>query len=584
MRKFYSLIFTTLMMLASASLSAQSEATSPRMSFNIVKEVKPPLWEIVEEPHFVDEDGNSVIDADEVCKIVMKLKNIGLGDGRNLTANISATGSTTGITYSSRKIQDIATGSTATIEFPLTTDMSTVDGSASFTVFVEEPLGFNSDQYMLKVQTRAFQAPMVEVKDYVATCDNGGKLEKMKPFQLQVLIQNTQYGLAEDIAVTLMYPSNVYNLGGLDKLTIPKLEAGEAKTLTYSLLVNNQYEGSTLPLQIKVKEKFGKYAHDKSITLELNQKLVNRSIDVAARVEPKTTIVDAQLRSDVDRDIPQTENRNSHRYAIVIGNQDCTYCGYLEEAVNTDEFKAWQEAHPDYVYCYVQGVNSKDVAPNADANVFKQYCQRTLGIEESNIVLLNNATAAKMNQEIDFITRLAERDAQAEIVFYFSGHGFPDENTKEPYLIPVDVNASSLRDALSLYELYGKLTATGANRVTVFLDACFSGGGRNAGLIASRGIRVTPKKDALTGNIVVFSATSADQTALPYSEKQHGMFTYYLLKKFKDSRGECSYSELYDYLNRNVGNSSLRVNRKDQTPEVNTSPQVQDSWGGWKFN
>lgn len=560
MRKFYSLIFTTLMMLASVCLSAQSEATSPRMSFNIAKEVKPPLWEIVEEPHFVDEDGNSVIDADEVCKIVMKLKNIGLGEGRNLTANISATGSTTGISYSSRKIQNIATGSTATIEFPLTTDMSTVDGSASFTVFVEEPLGFNSDQYMLKVQTRAFQAPMVEVKDYVATCDNGGKLEKMKPFQLQVLIQNTQYGLAEDIAVTLMYPSNVYNLGGLDKLTIPKLEAGEAKTLTYSLLVNNQYEGSTLPLQIKVKEKFGKYAHDKSITLELNQKLVNRSIDVAARVEPKTTIVDAQLRSDVDRDIPQTENRNSHRYAIVIGNQD--------------------------YHSYQNGLKVEQDVPFAteDANVFKQYCQRTLGIEESNIVLLNNATAAKMNQEIDFITRLAERDAQAEIVFYFSGHGFPDENTKEPYLIPVDVNASSLRDALSLYELYGKLTATGANRVTVFLDACFSGGGRNAGLIASRGIRVTPKKDALTGNIVVFSATSADQTALPYSEKQHGMFTYYLLKKFKDSRGECSYSELYDYLNRNVGNSSLRVNRKDQTPEVNTSPQVQDSWGGWKFN
>lgn len=560
MRKFYYLIFTTLMLLASVCLSAQSEATSPRMSFNIAKEVKPPLWEIVEEPHFVDEDGNSVIDADEVCKIVMKLKNIGLGEGRNLTANISATGSTMGITYSSRKIQNIATGSTATIEFPLTTDMSTVDGSASFTVFVEEPLGFNSDQYMLKVQTRAFQAPMVEVKDYVATCDNGGKLEKMKPFQLQVLIQNTQYGLAEDVAVTLMYPSNVYNLGGLDKLTIPKLEAGEAKTLTYSLLVNNQYEGSTLPLQIKVKEKFGKYAHDKSITLELNQKLVNRSIDVAARVEPKTTIVDAQLRSDVDRDIPQTENRNSHRYAIVIGNQD--------------------------YHSYQNGLKVEQDVPFAteDANVFKQYCQRTLGIEESNIVLLNNATAAKMNQEIDFITSLAERDAQAEIVFYFSGHGFPDENTKEPYLIPVDVNASSLRDALSLYELYGKLTATGANRVTVFLDACFSGGGRNAGLIASRGIRVTPKKDALTGNIVVFSATSADQTALPYSEKQHGMFTYYLLKKFKDSRGECSYSELYDYLNRNVGNSSLRVNRKDQTPEVNTSPQVQDSWGGWKFN
>ena len=52
-------------------------------------------------------------------------------------------------------------------------------------------------------------------------------------------------------------------------------------------------------------------------------------------------------------------------------NQGCTFCGYLEEAVNTSTFKAWQAAHADNIYCYVQGVNSKDVAPNAGANVIK---------------------------------------------------------------------------------------------------------------------------------------------------------------------------------------------------------------------
>ena len=52
-------------------------------------------------------------------------------------------------------------------------------------------------------------------------------------------------------------------------------------------------------------------------------------------------------------------------------NQGCTECGKLENAVNTDTFKAWQAAHADYIYCYVQGVNSKDVAPNAGANVIK---------------------------------------------------------------------------------------------------------------------------------------------------------------------------------------------------------------------
>lgn len=552
----------TALILAVFTLStmAQSEATSPRMSFNIAKEVKPPLWEIVEEPYFVDADGNHAVDANEDCKIVMKIKNIGMGDGAGLTAKISASGTQSGITVRNQKLPTVKVGATATVEFPISANMNTADGQVEFNVYVDEPMGFSTEHYTLKVQSRKFQSPMIEVKDYVATCDNGGKLVKMKPFQLQVLIQNTQYGLGENVTVTLKYPDHVYNLEGQDVTNIPKMYAGESKTLTYSLLVNNQYDEPTLPLQVLVKEKYGKYAQDKTITLELNQTLVNRSIEVASQVTPQASIVEAQLRSDVDRNIPETGIKNDHRYAIIIGNQD--------------------------YHSYQRGLNSEQDVPFAaeDARVFKQYCQKTLGVKEENIVLLTDATAAKMYQEIELVVQLANLDPQAEIIFYYAGHGYPDESTKEPYLIPVDVNATTLSSALSLYELYGKLTSTGASRVTVFLDACFSGGGRDAGLVASRGIRLTPKKDALSGNLVVFSATSADQTALPYAEKQHGMFTYYLLKKFQSSNGEFTYSELSDYLNKNVGVSSLRVNRKDQTPEVNIAPQVQDSWGEWRFN
>ena len=195
-----------------------------------------------------------------------------------------------------------------------------------------------------------------------------------------------------------------------------------------------------------------------------------------------------------------------------------------------------------------------------------------------------NATAAKMNQEIHRITLLASHEQNAESVFYYAGHGLPDEKSREPYLIPVDVNASNLDLAIPLYELCAKLSNTGAQRVTVFLDACFSGGGRDGSLVASRGIRLTPKKDDLTGNIVVFSATSADQTALQYAEKSHGMFTYFLLKKLKESNGKCTYAELFDYLGKNVYYYSVLVNNKEQSPEVRTSQQVQDSWRDWRFN
>ena len=547
-----------LLILYTGTITAQSEATSPRMSFNITKEVKPPLWEIVEAPYFVDEDDNKAIDANEKCKIVMKLKNIGLGDGLGLTAKISASGTTNGITVSDKKIPSIKVNGTATVEFPITTTIKTADGVAEFTVYVDEPLGFNTEPYKLRVQTRKFQEPLIVVKDYIVSGDNGGVLEKHKQFNLQILLQNIQQGIGENVTVKLKHPDNVLNISGQDLFTFPTWGPGETQTLNFQLIVNGRYEGTSLPLKVEISEKHGKYGQNKDINLTLNQPLASGTITVVPIIKD-TAIEDVSLRSDVDRDIPQTNKSNPHCYAIIIGNQD--------------------------YHSYQRGLNSEQDVPFAteDATMFKEYCEKTLGVDARNISFLNNATSAKMNQEIDFITRLAARDPQAEIIFYYAGHGLPNENTKEPYLIPVDVNASNLTSAIALYDLYQSLSSTNAQRITVFLDACFSGGGRDMGLVASRGIKVTPKKDALSGNIVVFSATSADQTALPYTDKKHGMFTYFLLKKLQDSKGECNYSELFDYLNESVGESSLRVNRKDQTPEVNTSLQVQDSWQNWRF-
>lgn len=548
----------SLLLLLANICFAQSEATSARMSFNIVKEVRPPLWEVVEQPYFVDADGNNAIDVNESCKIVMKLKNVGMGDGIGLIAKIEAVGDIDGITCQSKNLSTIKVGTTEIVEFPIVANMNTIDGSAEFTVYVKEPLGFDTDHYKVKVQTRKFQSPSIVVKDYLVSGDNGGVLEKSKPFNLKVLLQNVGQGPAEDVHVELVYPQNVYNVSAQDLFQFSQWPSGEARTLDFQLLVNAKYQEIVLPLSIKISEKYKKYGENKEINLTLNQPLTShQTIEVAAQVTQ--SIVDVQLHSDVDKNIPQTEKINPHCYALIIGNYD--------------------------YHSYQNGLNSEQDVPFAaeDATMFKEYCEKTLGIEAKNISFLSNATAAKMNQEIDFITRLAAHDPQAEIVFYYAGHGFPDELTKTSYLIPVDVNVTNLSSAIALYDLYQKLSATQAQKITVFLDACFSGGGRDMGLLASRGIKVTPQKDKLSGNIVVFSATTADQVALPYSDKKHGMFTYFLLKKLQESRGDCTYGELFDYLNSNVVESSLRVNRKDQAPEVNTSLQVQEAWKDWRF-
>jgi hypothetical protein len=121
-------------------------------------------------------------------------------------------------------------------------------------------------------------------------------------------------------------------------------------------------------------------------------------------------------------------------------------------------------------------------------------------------------------------------------------------------------------------------------RVTVFLDACFSGGARSQGLIAVRGVKIQPKEELLKGNLVVFSSSSGEQSSLAYDEKEHGLFTYFLLQKLKESKGNITYKELSDYISQQIGIKSILINNKEQNPQTNVSPVIQGQWQNWKLN
>jgi hypothetical protein len=83
--------------------------------------------------------------------------------------------------------------------------------------------------------------------------------------------------------------------------------------------------------------------------------------------------------------------------------------------------------------------------------------------------------------------------------------------------------------------------------------------------------------------LIVFSASSGDQSSLPYHKEAHGMFTYHVLKKLQESEGNVSMGELSDYLVDSVSIRSLKENEKEQDPNVNISQEVIDDWINWKF-
>lgn len=258
--------------------------------------------------------------------------------------------------------------------------------------------------------------------------------------------------------------------------------------------------------------------------------------------------------SDVDVNIPEAKSTNDKTFAVIIANENYSMVSKVPMARN-------------------------------DGETFALYCEKTLGMPKSNIRFYPDASYGVMLRAMRDIKDISNVYAgQIKVLFYYAGHGIPNEATKDAFLLPIDADGRQTEGCYSLNKLYTELGGLNANYVVVFLDACFSGAQRDGGMLASaRGVALKAKKEDPQGNMVVFSAASGEETAYPYKDKGHGLFTYFLLKKLQQTKGDVTLEELGKYLMENVKRQSVVVNRKVQTPTVSPSTTLRDSWGKLKL-
>lgn len=262
----------------------------------------------------------------------------------------------------------------------------------------------------------------------------------------------------------------------------------------------------------------------------------------------------AVRQSDVDINIPQTKTVNDKTFVVIFSNEKYQNEQQVAFAVH-------------------------------DGETFKQYCIQTLGIPERNIRMVANATLNNMKHEVQWLKNtFVSYKGEAKGIVYYSGHGIPDESSHNAYLLPVDGYSSDPESGYSLDKMYADLGNNDAESVTYFIDACFSGANRNGQMLAeSRGVAIKSKAGALRGNSIAFSAAQGDETAYVYQDKSHGMFTYFLLKKLQESKGDVNYGELADFINDKVTKMSMVENSKMQTPSTTASNALIDSWRKMKI-
>ncbi len=257
-------------------------------------------------------------------------------------------------------------------------------------------------------------------------------------------------------------------------------------------------------------------------------------------------------KADVDVNLPITNTSNENTFAVIIANE------------------------------HYQDVAAVPYAGN-DGTIFAEYCKQSLGLPATNIHLVKDATLNNMKREINWLKQVSDAyKGTAKIIVYYAGHGIPNEATKDAYLLPVDGFGTDITTGYSLQALYTTLGELQAKSIMVFLDACFSGSMRDGRMMASaRGIAIKAKNSTPKGNMVVFSAASGDETAYPYKEKQHGLFTYYILKKLQSSKGDITLGDLQSYVRDEVAKRSIVVNGKSQTPTIAPSANIGEDWKSW---
>jgi HEAT repeat protein len=197
-----------------------------------------------------------------------------------------------------------------------------------------------------------------------------------------------------------------------------------------------------------------------------------------------------------------------------------------------------------------------------DAEAMKKCLVETLGYKDGNIIL--QIDPAKADLEMIFGIKGNYKGMlydyikpnKSDVFIYYSGHGAPDVNTNKAYFVPKNGNPSKI--AFTGYPLdtfYENISQLPAKKMTVVIDACFSGGTDSGKWIVSNAspALINISTSLVNKKMTVFTSSESSQISSWYPEQKHGLFTYFFLKAVngeadKNSNRQITFNEIYNYV------------------------------------
>ncbi|MDR2476041.1 MAG: caspase family protein [Bacteroidales bacterium] len=513
---------------------------------------------------FAESSQNKIIDAGESFAVTFTVQNQGLGDAYNIRLRLSEQQGLDRFFDGSKEMDggNIPAGASKQYTMRYIVDRNLPQGNVAINIYAFEANGFDADPAELIVATNDFAMPRLAVADHQFFAAEGSSITLGDNGKLTVAIRNNGSVTANQVRINFKLPRNVFTTDVTD-ITVDSIPPGDVSVVDCGFLVNKRFDQDSIAVLMAVSENSKSSAINEVFRVKVGQYLtaantlridgVGTASQPTVRPSEKFSLT---FKSELLENIPEG-TPHEHRYALIIGNEDYS----------------------------VAGANAEINVPYAvnDAAVFREYGIRLFGIPAKHIKYVANATAGIMHEQLDWLVNMAGTDPDAELFFFFSGHGNNDERTKDAFLVPVDVSGKNIRFGISLEELYAELSKHPVKAAYVFLDACFSGGfkGEEA-LVAQKAVRVVPKTGMPRGNTISFSSSSGDQTSSVYHEKKQGYFTYYLIKTLQETSGDVTMKDLFAKTAENVRRATTFAG-KVQEPQITVSPSVTYDWENLKL-
>lgn len=196
-----------------------------------------------------------------------------------------------------------------------------------------------------------------------------------------------------------------------------------------------------------------------------------------------------------------------------------------------------------------------------DARRFVRFLESSAGgrVPKAHIRLLQNNQATRQNI-LEALTLFEQARSGDRIIFYFSGHGKPDN------FVPYDAQPSQTGSWLAHAQIKRAFRQSGASTKLCIADACYAGSMTNQQTSRLATKKSDTQHTEYPTNTALILATRATQLAAENSQMHGGVFTHFLLSALQgkaDSNTDrvVTIKELYTYVSLRMHQATARSGR-----------------------